>query len=90
MDARCSDGWYLSVEAASVDKAMHPLDYQRGLADLLEMDRAVKIAKDYSAKNGDNTLVMITADHSQAYDVFGSVDTGALLGLFADASVTNH
>lgn len=53
---------------------MHPQDYQRGLADLLEMDRAVKHAKQYGYEHGDNTLVMVTADHSQAYDVYGSVD----------------
>lgn len=91
MDKRCSDGWFLMAEAASVDKSMHPQDYQRGLADLLELDRSVKYVKEYSAKKGGNTLVMVTADHSQAYDVFGSVDTGgfdlthagrALLNLF--------
>ncbi|KAI9026026.1 alkaline-phosphatase-like protein [Hyaloraphidium curvatum] len=79
MDKRCSDGWYLMAEAASVDKSMHPQDYQRGLADLLEMDRAIKYVKDY-AKNGD-TLIMVTADHGQAYDVFGSVDTAYLASL---------
>ena len=34
MDKRCKDGWFLMAEGASVDKAMHPLDFDRGLSDV--------------------------------------------------------
>ncbi|KAJ3413501.1 hypothetical protein HDV05_007884 [Chytridiales sp. JEL 0842] len=73
MDKRCSDGWFLMSEAASVDKAMHPMDYDRGIADLLELDRTVKRVVDYN-KEKKNTAIFLTADHSQAFDVYGSVD----------------
>ncbi|KAJ3069238.1 hypothetical protein HDU98_007701 [Podochytrium sp. JEL0797] len=70
MEAKCTDGWFLMSEAASIDKSMHPMDYDRGLADLLEFDRtlvrALPAAKD--------TAIFLTADHSQGYDVYGSVD----------------
>ncbi|KAJ3334962.1 hypothetical protein HDU93_006976, partial [Gonapodya sp. JEL0774] len=76
MDARCgSKGWFLMAEAASIDKMMHPIDFDRALADLLELERAVNVVLDYNAKNDDNTFIMVTSDHAQAYDVFGTVDT---------------
>ncbi|KAJ3413498.1 hypothetical protein HDV05_007881 [Chytridiales sp. JEL 0842] len=73
MDKRCTDGWFLLSEAASVDKAMHPMDYDRGLADLLELDRTVKRVVDYDKEKKD-TAIFLTADHAQAFDVYGSVD----------------
>ncbi|KAJ3043714.1 hypothetical protein HDV00_004487 [Rhizophlyctis rosea] len=76
MDKRCKDGWFLMAEGASVDKAMHPMDFDRGLADLLELDRTVKAVKDHDEKHyKGKTAIMLTADHAQGYDVFGSVDT---------------
>lgn len=34
MDKRCKDGWFLMAEGASIDKSMHPMDFDRGLADV--------------------------------------------------------
>ncbi|EGF79255.1 hypothetical protein BATDEDRAFT_89910 [Batrachochytrium dendrobatidis JAM81] len=78
---RCSDGFFLMAEAASIDKAMHALDYDRGLADLLELDRTIKATKDWALKHGDNTAIIATADHSQAFDTYGTVDTKYLNAL---------
>ncbi|KAJ3328922.1 hypothetical protein HDU76_009020, partial [Blyttiomyces sp. JEL0837] len=72
MEKRCADGWFLMSEAASVDKSMHPMDYDRGLADLLELDRTVKAVLEHD-KNKE-TAIFLTADHAQAFDVYGSVD----------------
>ncbi|KAL2918570.1 hypothetical protein HK105_201971 [Polyrhizophydium stewartii] len=83
---RCSDGFFLMSEAAAVDKAMHPMDYDRGLADLLELDRTVKATKEWAQAHGDNTGIIVTADHSQAFDVYGSVDTQYLNSLPNDDS----
>ncbi|KAJ3127526.1 hypothetical protein HK098_006204 [Nowakowskiella sp. JEL0407] len=81
MDSKCSEGWFLMAEAASVDKAMHPLDFDRALADLIELDAAVKYVADYGKNNSDNTAIIVTADHAQGYDVAGSID----LDLFSSA-----
>lgn len=75
---KCSDGFWMLVEAATIDKEMHAMDYDRGLADLLELDRTVKRVNDWAIKNAaihGETGIIVTADHSQAYDVFGTVDT---------------
>ncbi|KAI8854226.1 alkaline-phosphatase-like protein [Chytridium lagenaria] len=72
MDKKCSDGWFLMSEAASVDKQMHPIDFDRGLADLLELDMAVQAVVDYDEKK--ETQIYVTSDHAQGYDVYGTVD----------------
>jgi alkaline phosphatase len=68
------NGFFLMVEAGMIDKFEHPLDWQRGVWDVLEMDKAVAWAKDYQATHPD-TLVLVTADHSHSLSTFGGYDT---------------
>lgn len=70
-------GWILMSEAASVDKMMHVLDYDRALGELLELDDTVKQSIELLRELGEleNTLVVVTADHGHGFDVFGNVDT---------------
>ena len=84
LEQHCDDGFYLMVEAASVDKAMHSMDYDRGLGELLELDRTVKLVNDWRLKNsaaGTETALIVTSDHAQAFDVVGVVDTEYLAEL---------
>ncbi|CAN8095151.1 unnamed protein product [Discula destructiva] len=70
-------GFFLMSEAASIDKQMHALDYDRALGDLLELDDTVRatVAKLEALGELENTLVLVTADHGHGFDVFGSADT---------------
>ena len=70
-------GWLIMSEAASVDKQMHTLDYDRALGELLELDDTIKASINRLEEMGelDNTLIVVTADHGQGFDVFGNVDT---------------
>jgi alkaline phosphatase len=68
------NGFYLQVEAASVDKQIHPLDQERTLSDLIEFDQAVEAALAWAAENAPDTLIVVTADHGHGYDVYGTVD----------------
>lgn len=74
------DGWFLMSEAASIDKMMHVLDYDRALGELLELDDTIKatIAKLNSTNSLKETLILVTADHGHGFDVMGSVDTAYL------------
>lgn len=69
------NGFYLEVEAASVDKQMHPLDQERALSDLIEFDEAIGAAIAWVQENAPDTLIVVTADHGHGYDVYGTVDT---------------
>lgn len=64
-------------EAASIDKQMHTLDYDRALGELLELDDTIKatVAKLKGLNALNETLVLVTADHGHGFDVMGSVDT---------------
>lgn len=70
-------GWFLMSEAASIDKQMHTLDYDRALGELLELDDTVKasIAHLKTLNSFKETLIIVTADHGHGFDVMGSVDT---------------
>lgn len=72
-----NDGFFLMSEAASIDKQMHALDYDRALGDLLELDDTVRATVAHLGALGElnNTLVLVTADHGHGFDVFGGVDT---------------
>lgn len=78
LHARGGDkGFFMMSEAASIDKQMHTLDYDRALGDLLELDDTVKATIEKLTALGElnNTLIIVTADHGHGFDVFGSADT---------------
>ncbi|EXM07855.1 alkaline-phosphatase-like protein [Fusarium oxysporum II5] len=70
-------GFFLMSEAASIDKQMHALDYDRALGDLLELDDTVRatVEKLKKLKILDETLIVVSADHGHGFDVYGSADT---------------
>jgi len=68
------NGFYLEVEAASIDKQLHSLDIDRTLADIIELDRAVAAAIEWAKVNAPDTLIVVTADHGHGFDVYGTVD----------------
>ncbi|EPS35256.1 hypothetical protein H072_11516 [Dactylellina haptotyla CBS 200.50] len=76
-----SQGWFLMSEAASIDKMMHVLDYDRALGELLELDDTIKASIEKLKALGElsNTLIVVTADHGHGFDVMGSVDTKYLV-----------
>ena len=70
-----SNGFYLMIEGASIDKQAHLMDTDRWIEEVLEFDRAVKVAQEFAAANAD-TLVIVTADHETG----GAAIIGAALG----------
>lgn len=73
------DGYVLMVEAGRVDHAHHDINAYRALTDMQALNEAVKVAK---AKTGDDTLIMVTADHSHVFTMAGyPVRGNPILGL---------
>lgn len=79
-------GFFLMAEAASIDKQMHKLDYDRALGDLLELDDTVRETIERLKQLGElqDTLIVVTADHGHGFDVYGSVDTEYMNSKLAD------
>ncbi len=88
-------GFFLMVEAGMVDKYLHPLDWTRAMFDVLEMDKAVKYAKDWAATR-DDTLVVVTADHGHSLSVYGGYDNSKgpgnreSIGVYEKAGFPNY
>ncbi|KAL0065092.1 hypothetical protein AAF712_007928 [Marasmius tenuissimus] len=84
--AKGDDGWFMMSEAASIDKMMHVLDYDRALGELMELDDTVKATLEHLEEIGEleNTLIVVTADHGHGFDVFGSADKRYLAAQTSD------
>ncbi|WP_417475158.1 alkaline phosphatase [Luteimonas mephitis] len=63
------DGYVLLVEGARIDMANHYGNAFRALDDTLAMSRAVQAAVD--ATSADDTLILVTADHSHTLNFVG-------------------
>ena len=68
-----TNGFFLMVEGASIDKQEHPMDWHRAVWDMIEMDKALGVAKRWAAQRND-TLIVVTADHNHAMTVIGGHD----------------
>ncbi|KAJ7590445.1 alkaline-phosphatase-like protein [Mycena floridula] len=84
-------GFFMMSEAASIDKMMHVLDYDRALGELLELDDTVRATIAHLKQIGEyeQTLIVVTADHGHGFDVFGGADTKYLAAQTDDRKKRN-
>lgn len=64
-------GFFLMVEAGSVDKQVHPMDWVWAVYDNIEFDNAISVARRFREKSHD-TLIIVMADHSHAMSMTGT------------------
>jgi alkaline phosphatase len=76
-------GFFLMVEGSQIDRGGHRYDTQLIVNEMLDFDRAVKVALDFAEKTP-NTLVVVTADHETGgFAVHGgNFATGEVEGAF--------
>lgn len=73
-------GYYLMVEAGRIDHAHHGTNAMRALSETQELSKAV--AKAVEMTNPDETLILVTADHSHVFTIAGYPAIGnPILGL---------
>jgi alkaline phosphatase len=60
--SKSTKGFFLMVEGGQIDWASHSNDADNAISDTIELDNAVKVARDYILVDND-TLVIVTADH---------------------------
>ncbi|HZF19220.1 MAG TPA: alkaline phosphatase [Burkholderiales bacterium] len=94
--SRNKDGFFLMVEAALIDKFNHPLDWERAVFDTIMLSNAVQVAKDFAGKRND-TLIIVTPDHTHGLAIVGTVDDGKSgadmrerVGTYAEAGYPNY
>jgi alkaline phosphatase len=67
-------GFFLMVESGMIDKYTHLLDMERAVYDTIMLDNAVKVARDWASKRGDDTLILVVADHTHPIGLIGTID----------------
>lgn len=67
-------GFFLTVEAGRVDHALHGGNLHKALDDTVQFEKAVQFALD---KAGQDTLVIVTADHSHSLTFNGYCGSGS-------------
>lgn len=72
--SRKPEGFVLMVESGLIDKYTHALDMERAVYDTIMLDDAVKLARDWAASRGDDTLILVVADHNHPISLIGTID----------------
>jgi alkaline phosphatase len=72
--SRKPEGFFLMVESGLIDKYTHALDMERAVYDTIMLDNAVKLARDWAAARGDDTLILVVADHNHPISLIGTID----------------
>jgi len=66
-------GFFLMVESGMIDKYTHLLDMERAVYDTIMLDNAVRLARDWAAAHGDDTLILVM-DHNHPIGLLGTID----------------
>src|SRR5215470_1484226 len=72
--SRNDAGFFLMVESGLINKYTHLLDMERAVYDTIMLDNAVKVARDWAAARGDDTLILVVADHTHPIGLVGTID----------------
>ena len=72
--SRRPEGFVLMVESSLIDKYTHSLDMERAVYDTIMLDNAVKLARDWAAARGGDTLILVVADHNHPISLIGTID----------------
>ena len=62
------------VESGLIDKYAHALDMERAVYDTIMLDNAVKLARDWARARGDDTLILVVADHNHPISLIGTIN----------------
>ncbi len=67
-------GFFLMVEAGLIDTYTHAHDMERAVYDTIMLDNTVRLARDWARARGDDTLILVIADHNHSISLIGTVD----------------
>lgn len=83
------DGFFMMIEGSQIDWASHANDQDGIISEILDFDKAIKIALDFAREDGE-TLVVITADHETGGMVIlgGNIEEGTVKTKFTTGGHT--
>jgi alkaline phosphatase len=72
--SRNDKGFFLMVESGMIDRYSHALDMERAVYETIVLDNAVKLAKDWAGKRGNDTLILVLGDHTHPLSLIGTIE----------------
>ena len=67
-------GFFMMVESGLIDKYAHVLDMERAVYDTIMFDNAVRLARAWARARGDDTLILVLADHNHPNSLVGTIN----------------
>jgi len=67
-------GFFLMVESGMIDKYAHLLDMERAVYDTIMLDNAVSLARKWALARGNDTLILVLADHNHPNSLVGTIN----------------
>lgn len=65
------DGFFFQIEGGMIDYACHRNDIGNAINEVLDLDKAVKVAYEFYLQHPDETIIVISADHETGGLVMG-------------------
>jgi alkaline phosphatase len=72
--AKNQNGFFLMVESGLIDKYAHVLDFERTVYDTIMLDNVVRQTKEWAKARGDDTLILVVADHNHPNGLVGTIN----------------
>ncbi len=72
--SRKETGFFLMVESGMIDKYAHLLDMERAVFDTIMLDNAVHQTREWARARGEDTLILVLADHNHPNSLVGTVN----------------
>ncbi len=72
LTSKNTDGFFFQIEGGMIDYACHRNDIGNAINEVLDLDKAVKVAYEFYQQHPDETIIVITADHETGGLVMGT------------------
>ncbi len=72
LTSKPNDGFFFAIEGGLIDWACHRNDIGNAINEVLDMDKAVKVAYEFYQQHPDETIIVISADHETGGLVMGT------------------
>lgn len=71
LTSKQTDGFFFQIEGGMIDYACHANDIGNAINEVLDLDKAVKVAYEFYQQHPDETIIVISADHETGGLVMG-------------------
>ena len=71
LSSKQTDGFFFQIEGGMIDYACHRNDIGTAINEVLDLDKAIKVAYEFYQQHPDETIIVISADHETGGLVMG-------------------